>query len=237
MPIHPQLPLGLRLQDNARFENFHAGPHAELVRVLRQCAAGDGEPSLYIWGPPGTGKSHLLQAVCRDAEHSGSRVAYLPLAELSAWPPDIIEGLEQMDLVCADDVEAIAGRRDWEEALFHLFNRLRGNGGRLVAAGARRPGEVGLALADLVSRLSWGPVYPLSGLDDENRLQALQLRARRFGLELPAETARYLLRRYPRDLAALFGLLDRLDREALAAQRRLTVPFVKAVLEGRENGD
>jgi DnaA-homolog protein len=235
--MHPQLPLGLRLQDNARFENFHAGPNAELVRVLRQCAAGDGEPCLYVWGPQGTGKSHLLQAVCRDAERSGSAVAYLPLAELIPWPPDILEGLEQMDLVCADDVDAIAGRRDWEEALFHLFNRLRENGGRLVAAGARRPAEAGLSLADLVSRLSWGPIYPLSRLDDEDRLQALQLRARRCGLELPADTAGYLLRRYPRDLKALFRLLDRLDEEALAAQRRLTVPFVKAVLEGQEGGN
>lgn len=234
--MHPQLPLGLRLQDNARFENFHPGPNAELVRVLRQCAAGEGESVIYIWGAQGVGKSHLLQALCKEAERCGSTGVYLPLAQLRAWPPDILEGLDQMDLVCADDVDAVAGLRDWEEALFHLFNRVREAGGRLVAAGNRRPAEVGLALADLVSRLSWGPVYPLSRLDDDDRLQALQLRAQRCGLQLPAETARYLLRRYPRDLPALFGLLDRLDEAALAAQRRLTVPFVKAVLETQSDG-
>lgn len=234
--MHPQLPLGLHLQESARFDNFHAGPNAELVRVLSQCACGDGEPVIGIWGPESAGKSHLLQALCRAAEQCGSAVAYLPLAQLRAWPPDMLDGLENMDLVCVDDVDAIAGRRQWEEALFHLFNRLRDAGGRLVTAGERRPADMGLSLADLASRLSWGPLYPLATLDDDDRQQALRLRAERRGLDLPTETARYLLRRHPRDFSALCALLDRLDVAGLAAQRRLTVPFVKNVLEKDRDG-
>lgn len=235
--MHPQLPLGLHLQESARFDNFHAGPNAELVRVLSHCACGDGEPIIGIWGPQGAGKSHLLQALCRAAEHCGSAVAYLPLGQLCAWPADMLDGLEHMDLVCVDDVDAIAGRREWEEALFHMFNRLRDAGGRLVTAGARRPTDTGFVLADLASRLSWGPLYPLAALDDHDRQQALRLRAERRGLDLPAETARYLLRRLPRDFPALCDLLDRLDVAGLAAQRRLTVPFVKTVLEKEHDSE
>ncbi|HKK13997.1 MAG TPA: DnaA regulatory inactivator Hda [Gammaproteobacteria bacterium] len=228
----PQLPLGLTLNDSARFDNFHAGPNAELVEALRQCAGGDCGAVLYLWGRRGSGKTHLLQAVCREADRRGRRAAYLPLGEAGNWPVGMLEGLDALDLVCLDDAGSVAGLPDWQEGLFHLFNRLQARGGTLVAAGDKRPAELGL-LADLASRLGWGPVYPLKALDDAQRLQALQLRARGRGLELPAETGRYLLRRHPRDLPALCALLDRLDAASLAAQRRLTIPFVREVLARR----
>ena len=225
-----QLTLGIRLRDSARFDSFLPGPNAEPLAALRALAEGQGESPLYCWGPAGSGRSHLLQAACQHAGARGRGAAYLPLAEHAALDPAMLEGLEAMPLVCLDDVQAVAGEAHWEEGLFHLFNRIRERGGALAVAADRAPAALPLALPDLRSRLEWGLVYALAPLDDAQRLAALQLRARRRGFELPDDTGRYLMRRVPRDMPALFELLDRLDEASLAAQRRLTVPFVKGVL-------
>ena len=232
MTSNPQLPLGLALRDSARFDSFFAGQNVEAVASLRASASGEGESFVYIAGPAGTGKTHLLQAACQQATRCGRSSAYLPLRELPDFQPAVFTGLEQLDLVCLDDVQALAGLDSWERGLFDLFNRLRDAGGTLLVAGEQRPDQAGLVLPDLVSRLGWGLTYVLGSLDEQGVLAALACRARGRGLELPEETAQFLLRRFPRDLPTLFSLLDTLDTASLVEQRRLTVPFVKSVLEG-----
>lgn len=228
---HPQLPLALTLRDSARFDGYFPGENREVVRALELAAEGRGESLIYIAGAAGTGKTHLLQAACHHAglhEHSAT---YLPLRELLDLSPAIFEGLDQFDLVCLDDIDAIAGRPDWEDGVFDLFNRVRDAGNTLLVAAGKRLREAGFALPDLGSRLGWGVTYVLRLLDEDTVGAALSYRAHQRGLELPEDTARYLLRRFPRDLVSLFDLLDRLDRAALIAQRRLTIPFVKSVLD------
>lgn len=227
-----QLPLGLRLPAAARYDNFVAGPNAEVLAALQQLATQAAPAVLYLSAPAGSGKTHLLQATCRHLEGGAEHPLYLSLAEWGGLDPGMLEGLEQYSLLALDDVDAIAGRRDWEEALFHLFNRVHEAGGRWLAAGTVAPDQLGLTLADLRSRLSWGALYALHSVDDATRVQILSVRARERGLELAEETAQFLLRRCPRDLPALMALLERLDAAALAAQRRLTVPFVREVLGG-----
>ena len=227
----PQLPLGLTLRDSARFDGFFSGRNREAVAGIEASACGAGEPYIYLAGPAGTGKSHLLQAACQEAARCGRSSAYLPLLELRAFQPAVFDGLELLDLVCLDDVPALAGREPWERGLFDLFNRVREAGGTLLVAGALRPDQAGLVLPDLVSRLGWGVTYVLGPLDERDVLAALVCRARGRGLELPEETAQFLLRRFPRDLPTLFSLFDTLDTASLVEQRRLTVPFVKSVLE------
>jgi len=226
-----QLALELQLRASARFSGYVAGPNAELVRQLQSSALGEGETFVLCWGAAGSGKTHLLQACCHAATAHGRTAAYVSLREIDVMQPGVLEGWEQFDLVCLDDIELIAGHADWEEAVFHLYNRVREQGGRLVVSATCAPAQLGIELADLVSRLSWGVVYPIHTLDDDQRCEAMQLRARQKGCELPEETAVYLLRRLPRELPALFDTLDRLDDASLAAQRKLTVPFVKSVLE------
>lgn len=225
-----QLPLGLQLKASARFSNFVAGPNAELVGQLHQIAAGRGEAFCYCWGSAGCGKTHLLQASCHQASNEGRRVAYVSLRDTGRWAPALLEGWEQFDLVCVDDVDAIAAKPDWQEALFHLYNRMRESGSSLIVSANAAPAQLCIDLPDLRSRLGWGVVYQIRPLADAQRMQALQLRAQEKGCEMPEETASYLLRRAPRDMPALFDLLDRLDEASLAAQRKLTVPFVKSVL-------
>ncbi|MBI2379947.1 MAG: DnaA regulatory inactivator Hda [Gammaproteobacteria bacterium] len=226
-----QLSLGLALKDNDSFESFHGEANAELVAGLIAAARGEAGANLHIWGEAGSGRSHLLHAVCQAADAAGLAVAYLPVAELLELSPEVLEGIEQFTLVCLDDIGACAGRRDWEEALFHAYNRVQAAGGRWLSTADNVPQSLGLGLKDLVSRLGWGMIYQLKPLDEAGKLAALQKRARLRGFELSDEVGQFLLRRLPRDNAALFSMLDRLDRESYAAQRRLTVPFVKQVLD------
>ncbi len=231
-----QLPLNLRLKDSASFENFLPANNREAVERVRTAltALTRGralEPVLFLCGAPGTGKTHLLQAACREAQSAGSSVLYIPFSEIAALAPAMLEDLEQSALVCLDDVERIAGNAAWETAVFALCERLRAAGGMLLAAGARPPRELGLQLPDLATRLGWGPVYALAPLDENERLEAVRLRARNRGLEMPEEVARYILNRYPRDLDSLFALLDKLDVASLAHQRRLTIPFLRSIEE------
>jgi DnaA family protein len=167
--------------------------------------------------------------VCRPAAERGEPVVYLPLRQRAELAPALLEGLETLVLICIDDVDAIAGDAAWEAALFHLFNRVRERGGRIVITGAAAPRNLGLSLPDLATRLGWGLVFQLHPLTDAEKAQALRLRARARGMEMPEAVAAYLLQRHARDMAALFALLERLDQASLAAQRRLTVPFVREV--------
>jgi DnaA-homolog protein len=225
-----QIPLGIQLKAAARFSNFVAGPNDELLGQLRLSANGRGDPFFLIWGGSGSGKSHLLQASCHQATSQGLAAAYLSLQGSSNLQPELLDGWDAYDLVCLDDIDAIAGQRQWEEAIFHLYNRIREQAGGLVVSSNSAPVQLQLCLPDLRSRLGWGLTYQLKSLNDQQRMQALQLRAQQRGCEMSAETAQYLMRRLPRDMPALFNLLDQLDEASLVAQRKLTVPFVKAVL-------
>jgi len=225
-----QLPLGLQLRPSARFANFVTGPNREAVDAVEGLAQGRGEPYLYLWSGPGLGKTHLLQACCREVSASGQPVAYVPLSQAPSLAPKILEDLDGMALVCLDDLEAIAGQAPWERAIFTLYNRLRELEIRLLVTADRPLAQLSLRLADLGSRLAWGPSYQIHPLNDEQLLEALPRLAGERGLELSPEIARYLLRRCPRDMGFLEDLLETLDRESLAAQRRLTVPFVREVL-------
>ncbi|RCV89466.1 DnaA regulatory inactivator Hda [Billgrantia montanilacus] len=225
-----QLPLGVSLRDDATFDSFLPGANATLLETLTHQLDDSGEPFVYLWGAVGTGRTHLLQAACHAASSRDLRALYLPLEELGHFPPLMLEEIERLDLVAIDDVDAVVGRKRWEEGLFHAFNRLRDAGKHLIMASAVSPRQLPVKLPDLASRLTWGVTFHLQGLDDTERLQALQLRARVRGMQLPDEVARYILHRGPRGLGELCEALAVLDQASLTAQRKLTIPFVKQAL-------
>lgn len=229
-----QLSLGVTLNDDATFDNFHAppgSPNAQALALVRAQALGSGEQLLFLWGAPGVGLTHLLQAGCHRAHDAGLSVQYLPLEELTGIEPGpMLEGLEALDYICIDNLQAVAGKVAWEEALFHLFNRVREQGHRLLVAANRGPHQLPIGLADLRSRLQWGVTWQLQPLADVDKQQALRQRARARGLELSDEVAQYILQRVSRDMDELFHSLELLDQASLAEQRKLTIPFVKKVL-------
>ena len=230
--LSPQLPLPIALRESATFDNFVAGDNAQLVHVLRHILSPGAERFVYFWGAQGSGKTHLLQASCQLS----SSIMYVPLSELVGYSPDVLDGLQHTAMVAIDDVDAVAGVPGWERALFDLYNRIRDHGqGVLLLSGRAPTARLGLSLADLQSRLAWGLVFQVHPLDDDAKITALRNRAHHRGLVLPDEATAYLLRHCQRDLATLFELLDRLDHASLADQRRVTVPFIKAVLEAQHH--
>jgi DnaA-homolog protein len=219
-----QLALKVRLRADAVFESFAPGDNAEVLAALRLPSA----TPLWLWGAQGSGKTHLLQAVCMAA---GERAAYFPLDRSLALPPDALNGFERAPVLCIDDVDRIAGDEAWETALFRVYNEAAELRTRLIFAAVTPPRQAPWCLEDWRSRAAACVVYQLKELDDAGRIEALRLRAAQRGLQLPDETAEYLLRRMPRDLPSLFHTLDELDEASLVAQRRLTIPFIRAALE------
>lgn len=227
-----QLALPLRLADHAVFASFLQAGNEALLATLRDLTTGRADGGCWVWGPAASGKTHLLQAVCAQA---GDRSVYVPLALLADADAELLDGLANRDLVCLDDLDAVAGRRDWERALFVLCNQILDADVCLLVAADTSLRASQIVLPDLRSRLSHLPSFKIQPLADQERAAALQLRARHRGLELPDETARYLLSRSKRDMASLYDVLDTLDAEALRAQRRLTIPFVREVLLERSS--
>jgi DnaA family protein len=225
-----QLPLALALQHAPGLDDFVVGRNQRVIDALRRSLDGSGERIIYLFGPVGCGRSHLLLGQCAAARQRGLHCAYVPLAERTQLAPEMLEGLETLGLVAVDDVEAIAGDRAWEEALFALYNRCRDRGTGLLFSADRGPAALPLALPDLRSRLAWGLTLPIEPLDDPGRLTLLQSLTARRALRMPDDVARYLLERGPRDPRGMLQMVERLDRASLAERRRLTIPFVRDTL-------
>lgn len=226
-----QLTLPIQLHDNLTFTNFHTGSNQILIDYLTAVALGTCvENYIYLYGSKGSGRSHLLQAVCLSAQENNISSIYLPLKEIHSLSPGLLENLESISIICLDDIFAITGNSTWEEAIFHLYNRCQMSNCRLIISGDSTPKELKIKLPDLLSRLNSGLSLEIQPLADDDKIAALQLKARNRGFELSNETANYLLLHLPRDLNSLFLFLDKLDQSSLAAQRKLTIPFVKKVL-------
>ncbi len=157
----------------------------------------------------------------------------MPLAEFAGGEAATLDGWLVLDCVCIDDAQRVAGAPPGDAALFRLYRDIEERGARLIVAASAPPGALGWSLRDIASRFGAAAVFAVQPLDEAGRLEALRLRARLRGVDLPDDTVRFLQRRYPRDMQTLYGLLDTLDDAALSAQRRLTVPFVRAVLSDR----
>lgn len=222
-----QLALPLQLADHAVFASFLPDGNETLVSTLRDIASGQSSDGCWLWGTRATGKTHLLQAVCEEA---GDSAAYLPMSMLIDVGAGVLEGLASRAIVCIDDIDTVFGNEEWEQALFALCNQVTDANATLIVSAASSPRAANVQLPDLASRMQRLAVFQLNGLDDAQTIAALQLRSRHRGLELPDETAQWLIKRSRRDMASLYEVLDRLDTAALQAKRRLTVPFVREVL-------
>lgn len=216
-----QLLLDIAADVSPTLDNFLPGRNAELLHALQTILQGGvGERFVYIWGEPGSGRSHLLRAWIHAAQQRGQPAAYVPGEIPLQW--------EGGGLVAVDDVARLD--QEGQIALFHLYNRLREAGGALLVSGPIAPGGLDLR-PDLLTRLGWGLVYQVHGLNDEEKAQALQAHARERGFRLPQEVLDYLLRHWRRDLPSLMAVLDALDRYTLEQQRPVTLPLLRQLLQ------
>jgi len=225
--LHPQFTLPFETAPSSTFDSFHEDDGNRLAydAVKGFVDSSLEETQLYLWGQTGCGKTHLLSAACQWLTEHGYRVAYLP-GEL-ANQSEALAGLENLELVCFDDLQRLD--RAAEVELFHCINRCRSTGSRLLFAADRTPDELGLVLSDLLTRLSWGPRFQLLSLSDDALGTGLRNEIEARSLQATDEVISYILKRFPRNMAALKAVVDQLDKASLSEQRRITVPLVKQV--------
>ncbi|HLR16661.1 MAG TPA: DnaA regulatory inactivator Hda [Alcanivoracaceae bacterium] len=227
--MQDQLTLPLYLEDGLNYASYVADENCAVVQATQAWAKGEME-QIFLYGEKGSGRSHLIHAAIKLADEEGFATCVLPCKELVQMPPEVLEGIEQFTMVAVDDVDTFAGQPEWEEALFHLYNRCRELGHSMLFSAERKPHDSGFQLPDLISRLGAGPVFKLQPLTDEGLTKLLLSRAKQRGMPLHQDVAHYIILRGVREPKALIELLDRLDKSALTQQRKLTIPFVKEVL-------
>ena len=226
-----QLLLGIKLDEDATFANYYTSEQNQaLVDYLQQPAAIRPPRQVLLWGSPASGRTHLLQALCHQAQADGRDFFYLPLSEKQQLEPQILDGLEALALVCLDDLDNVAGDMQWERALFSFYQRAREADTLVVAATHQPPGQAEFQLADLASRLQWSTVFRLQDLDDNGKVELLRRRAQRLGIDLDPQVAGYILQHSTRNVGSLLDVLLQLDKQSLEARRPITIPLVKDVM-------
>ncbi|NQY63730.1 MAG: DnaA regulatory inactivator Hda [Alteromonadaceae bacterium] len=230
-----QLALAVQLPDDETFESFQSesekGVLVQLQKFIHPSNEEIDQPNgFYLFGISGVGKSHLLHASCAYAETLGKTSLCLSFSELTQLSVEVLDGLEQIDLICLDDLQLIAGNVQWQQAVFDLYNRVMEHNKRLIITGDQSALQLGITLPDLVSRMTWGYTEQLKALDDDEKLIALQYRARQRGVVLNDDVAKFLLNRLSRDMGSLINSLDKLDKASIREQRKITIPFIKDIL-------
>jgi len=225
-----QVPLQFEFQSNQTFESFFPGHNAEIIDHLQAFAVNNQEQQIYIWGETGSGKSHLLQACCQQAKTAGKDPFHLVFE--SGKPPSLalLDGLENVELVCFDDLQNLSGNLAWQEGLFNFYNSHRQNSHQLLLAADCPPKYLAFELPDLKTRMAWGLTLKIQPLREDQLIAALTYKAHYLGFDIPAAVGRFLLNHYVHDLASLWLLLGKIDRATLIAQRKLTIPFLKKIL-------
>lgn len=227
--MHPQIPLPLATVPSTSFDTFFtASGNENVVHALQAFAAAIlDESQIYLWGDAQCGKTHLLSATCNTVAANGYRVAYLPAEYIES--EGALEGLEECHLVCFDDIDTISPAAEIE--LFHCINRCRENSVRLLFAAAGQAESLSLTLPDLRTRLSWGPVFQVQALPEDQLQAALMHQLASRSLKVNNDVAVYLLNRFPRNITSLKKIVDLLDQASLKEQRKVTVPLIRQLID------
>lgn len=236
MLFSPQIPLQLEPPRPDRFEDFHIGPNGAAFNAVSELLDEPGG-FIFLSGPEGSGKSHLLNALCHQARERDMAAFYIALKRLSESAAAGLEGLQVLDLVCVDDLERVAGNPVWERALFNCFNEVRSAGGCLLVSSRLPLNSLEFGLPDLASRLAWGVRLNLQSPDDEGKLAVLQQRAHSLHIELPEDVQRYLIKHSSRDMASLLKTVELLKDAAFAGKRKITVPLAREVMAVRAQAE
>lgn len=223
-----QLPLDIQLDGTARLDNFYPGSNRQIWQKLRDLIHSKDD-FIFIWGSQNVGKSHLAQAICREYSENELTAAYFPL-DNEALAPEVLEGLEFADLVCLDSLHSVLNEPLWQQSLFNLFNNLKNKHRQFIIFAENSPKNLILQLADLKSRFISMEIYKLEALTDQQRIGFVISNAEHRGLEISPEVAQFILARSSREVNDLINILDLLDAQSIALQRKVTIPFVKKVL-------
>lgn len=227
----PQIPFEFGNFQKIDFTSFIEGENQDLLDFLNTMTKKKKNDCLYIWGSQGTGKTHLLQAACKQADDMNSQVTYIPLKQYEEFDSEIFNGLGKLDLICVDDLEFISGNLEWQQRLTLLYNEIRDNNNSIIISSTSSPKNIKIELDDLKSRLVWGQVHKIKPPNDELKIEILKRKASERSFELSESVAEFLIHRTDRDLNSLIKILDVIDHSSLAAKRKVTIPFVKKLID------
>ncbi len=222
-----QIPLDVSLSEYMTFETFYLGPNKSVVDSLRD------KKNQLIWlaGLEGFGKTHLLHAFLNSHEHENKKVLYLPMSESQDFTPDILDNLAQYDLVAIDDIENIIGDMTWEEQLLKFYEDSYSTRNKILITANDTPKGLNFLLPDLSSRFNLALIERLRPMNEDEMIKAILIHSKARGFDLPEDSAKYLINRVPRDVSVLIDMIKLLDYESLSMQRKLTIPFIKTVLD------
>lgn len=215
--------------DPYTFDNFLPTSNALVIQSLYDFLSQEDFQFIYLWGASNSGKSHLLQACCAQAAYAGESACYVPCRQFTEAGPGVLEGLDNLRLVCIDDADLVAGKPDWEQTLFLLFNALRDRDARLIISASQNSAECGFVLPDLFSRLQWGLSLRLLLLSDDEKSEALMLRCQSRGIEVNMDVINWLIKHIARDMESLYQFIDKAIEQAIKQGRRITIPFIKSL--------
>ncbi len=212
-------------------ESFYESGNETLIKELKNLLFGvRTRPILYLWGESGSGKTHLLNACCIAAGKRLKPGIYVSLTGQSDDKLDELIPVAANTILCVDDIDTIAGLENAQVKILSLYESTIQNSGALIVSGSAPPGKINLELKDLESRLSYGGVYHVHPLDEEQKQQALRRQARSRGFYLDEKVIAFIMSHCDRDTRSLFALLDKLDHASLRAHRKITIPFLKSLL-------
>ena len=226
-----QFPLQFEFQANTAFNTFYSGCNDEIITELQALISGAGERHIFLYGGAGYGKSHLLQASCQLADKEGLNPFYYPFHRNKLPTLTMFDVLEEVQLVCFDNVDQIAGNLDWEQAFLNFLDQHLENNYRWILAARLHPEDIKVKLPDLKNRLITGLALKLKPFADEESVSALIYKASHMGITITPKVGHFLLSHYGSDLPSLWVLLGQLDKATLSAQRKLTIPFLKQIME------
>jgi DnaA-homolog protein len=220
-----QLPLDIGLARTPTLGSFLAGPNEAAWRHLQLWVGSPTRSPVptYLWGAPGSGKTHLLLAVQESLREQGATAGWL---DPSITEPPAFD--ERWAVVLLDDVQRFSAVQ--QHAAFSWFVQAQSLQRGVLAAGAMPPTHLQLR-EDLRTRLGWGHVFQLLVLSEPDRRAVLRQAADARGVFLGDEVMDFILHRFSRDLGSLMQLLEHLDAYALQTQRAITIPLVKSMLE------
>ena len=226
-PKPTQLVLPVSADPDATWEHWISRGETELLEHALKGKAPPSLPGILVWGEEGLGKSHLLQAVCAQLD---AGAMYVPLSMvLSAPPSNLLEGVEDSGAVIIDDVHLVVSSNDWQEALFHCFNRCVAARTPLVVSSQVAISGLSGLLPDLQSRLALLTGFKLPSWDLEAFEVLLTRLAKHRGLILTNEVARYLTRRLRQTPVEALVAIEKIEQSSLIEQRTPTVPFLKTL--------
>ena len=232
--MNEQIVIPISAADEVTLQNFLGKDNGILLGELDILARGMRACNvLFLWGDRGCGKTHLLNASCGAAREYGKRGVYLNMQQQATNGDSMLDldNLTPETLVCIDDLDCVADSASQQQSLFAVYERVIGQGGAILVSASKPLKELNLSLKDLESRLSVGGIYQISELSDAEKCTALQQRAENRGFRLANNVMAFILSHYSRDTRSLFALLDRLDNASLRNHRKITIPFIKSLIQ------